>query len=183
MGVLKWACTTLVAISAWGCTAAPQGVEVVTGLELQRYLGTWYEIARLDHAFERGLERVSATYTRREDGGITVLNRGFNPEQGTWKEAEGRAYPLNATDPSAGASLKVTFFWPFYAGYHIIALDKDQYTYAMVCGPKRDYLWILARQPVLDPDVLNRLIDKAAQAGFAVEDLIMVRHPGGAQGA
>ena len=106
-----------------GCAVAPPaGVTPITGFELNRYLGPWYEIARLDHSFERGLSNVSATYGRREDGGVQVMNRGYDDRQGIWKEAEGRAYFLG--EPTVG-SLKVSFFGPFYGGYHLIALDQD----------------------------------------------------------
>lgn len=162
-------CTLLLA----GCVAAPKGVSVVESFDLDRYLGTWYEIARLDHRFERDLSHVSATYTKRKDGGIDVLNRGFNRQTNAWKEARGRAYPVG----EAGvASLKVTFFWPFYAGYNVIELDHHEYQYAMVCGPDRSYLWILARQQQLDKSIVRRLVDKAQELGFKADELIYVEH-------
>jgi len=151
-----------------GCTAVPTGVEPVRGFDLDRYLGTWHEIARLDHSFERGLTNVTATYAERDDGGVSVLNRGFDPVAGTWKEAQGRAYFLEGPDI---ASLKVSFFGPFYGGYHVFALDPD-YRWAMVAGPSREYLWILAREPQLPPDVLTDLLETAAQAGFDTGSLI-----------
>ncbi len=154
-----------------GCTHSPQGVAPVEDFALERYLGTWYEIARLDHRFERGLSRVTANYSKRADGGIDVLNRGYNSQTAHWQEASGRAYPLGA--PSLG-SLKVSFFWPFYAGYHIIALDQENYAYALVCGPDRDYLWILSRTPQLDAAIVARLLDKASALGFKVDELIFV---------
>jgi apolipoprotein D and lipocalin family protein len=154
------------------CTGVPEGLEPVRGFELERYLGRWYEVARLDHSFERGLNRVTADYSRRDDGGIRVLNRGFDAESGAWKEAEGRAYPIG----EAGvASLKVSFFGPFYGGYHVLALDPD-YRWALVAGPSRDYLWILAREPELAPDVYARLVAQAAESGFPVDGLIRVEH-------
>lgn len=151
-----------------GCTAAPTGVEPVRGFDLDRYLGTWHEIARLDHSFERGLTNVTATYAKRDDGGVSVLNRGFDPLKAKWKEAEGRAYLLQGLDV---ASLKVSFFGPFYGGYHVFALDPD-YQWALVAGPSRDYLWILAREPQLAPKVLADLLKRAGQAGFATDSLI-----------
>jgi apolipoprotein D and lipocalin family protein len=149
----------------------PDGLEPVQGFETDRYLGTWYEIARLDHSFERGLEDVSATYTLREDGGLRVRNRGYDPERGEWREAIGRAYPL--ADPSV-ASLKVSFFGPFYGGYHVIALDRDRYDAALVSGPSRNYLWILARERILDPKRREALLATALAAGFEVDQLIWV---------
>lgn len=155
------------------CTGIPQGLSPVTGFQLDRYLGTWYEIARLDHSFERGLERITATYGLRDDGGVQVLNKGYRPSTMEWDSAVGRAYFTD--DPSIG-SLKVSFFWPFYGGYNIIALDHESYQYAMVCGPTRSYLWILARSPELDSAVVQRLVETARTSGFLVDDLIWVSH-------
>lgn len=156
-----------------GCAGTPDGIAPVTGFDLSRYLGTWYEIARLDHHFERGLSNVSAVYTLREDQGIDVHNRGYDDARGEWREARGRAYVMG--DPAV-ASLSVTFFWPFYGGYHVIALDQDDYAHALVCGPNRSYLWILAREPRLDQATRDRLIGTAKDLGFDTDGLIMVRH-------
>lgn len=155
-----------------GCTGVPQGVTPVRGFQAERYLGTWYEIARLDHSFERGLSDVSATYQRRADGGIDVLNKGYDPVKNVWNEARGRAYFLDTPDIG---SLKVSFFGPFYGGYHVMALDPD-YRWAMVAGPDHDYFWILARTPSLHDDVLNTLMQTARQAGFDLRGLIRVSH-------
>lgn len=151
-----------------GCTGMPEGVQPVRGFQLERYLGTWHEIARLDHRFERGLIDVSATYTRRDDGGIHVLNRGYDPVNGVWKEALGKAYFIAGPDQ---ASLKVSFFGPIYGGYHVFALDTD-YRWALVSGPSRKYFWILAREPNLPEAVLQSLLAKARQAGFNTDALI-----------
>ena len=134
------------------CTGLPEGVESVEAVDPERYLGTWYEIARLDHSFERGLSDVTATYGTREDGGISVLNRGYSVEDAEWNQAQGKAYPLQEGDYS---ELKVSFFGPFYGGYNVIALDPD-YRWAMVVGPNRGYLWILAREPSLPPPCWRR---------------------------
>lgn len=151
--------------------APPDGVTPIAGFELNRYLGVWYEIARLDHSFERGLSNVTARYSPREDGGIRVLNRGYDDRAGTWKEAEGRAYFIG--EPTVG-SLKVSFFGPFYGGYHLVALDQADYSWAMVSGPSRDYLWILARTRSLPPAVRDELLEQAKALGFATERLIWV---------
>ena len=156
-----------------GCVGPPEGVRPVTDFSVERYLGVWYEIARLDHRFERGLTDVSAAYSLRDDGGIDVLNRGFDPVSGKWKEARGRAY---FTGSDRRGSLKVSFFGPFYGGYHVIALDRDAYGYAMVCGPNRSYLWILARDPRLDPEKTSRLVEAARALGFDTDQLIFVSH-------
>lgn len=155
------------------CTMVPEGVKPVDGFELDRYLGKWYEIARLDHSFERGLSRVTADYSLREDGGVKVINRGFNPAKNKWKEAIGKAYFIKSPDIG---QLKVSFFGPFYGGYNILALDKASYQYALVSGPDRSYLWILARSPKPDAFLVDQLASKARQMGFPVDDLIYVSH-------
>lgn len=154
-----------------GCTGIPRGVDVAQDFDVQRYQGTWHEIARLDHRFERGLTHVSATYTPRSDGGVDVENKGYDSKRGRWKRIQGRAYLLDAADKGR---LKVTFFWPFYSAYNVIALDREAYTYAMVCGPNRDYLWILAREKVLRASVLDDLTAQALRLGFDTTGLILV---------
>ncbi|WP_300004154.1 outer membrane lipoprotein Blc [uncultured Cedecea sp.] len=148
----------------------PAGVTPITGFDASRYLGKWYEIARLENRFERGLEQVSATYGKRSDGGISVLNRGYNPDSKEWRESEGKAYFTGA--PTTGA-LKVSLFGPFYGGYNIIALD-DNYQYALVSGPNRDYLWILSRTPTIPDTVKLNYLRIASQLGFATENLLWV---------
>lgn len=154
-----------------GCAASPQGVIPVDNFDLNRYVGTWYEIARLDHRFERGLSQVSATYSKRPDGGIDVLNRGLDSQTGKWKEAKGRAYFIG--DPTV-ARLKVTFFWPFYGGYNVIELDRKNYAYALISGPNKSYLWILARTRQLDEETLQSLIATAKTLEFDTSQLIYV---------
>lgn len=152
-----------------GCVSVPEGVQPVQGFNLDRYLGKWYEVARLDHPFERGLIRVTAEYSLRDDGGVKVVNRGFDPVKNKWKEAEGKAYFTG--DKETGA-LKVSFFGPFYGSYNIIDLDKENYSYALVCGPDRSYLWILARKPDIDKKTIERLVRKSAMLGFSTDNLI-----------
>ncbi|MGK2906453.1 MAG: lipocalin family protein [Desulfuromonadales bacterium] len=154
-----------------GCAASPQGVIPVDNFDLNRYVGTWYEIARLDHRFEMGLSQVSATYSKRPDGGIDVLNRGLDSQTGKWKEAKGRAYFIG--DPTV-ARLKVTFFWPFYGGYNVIELDRKNYAYALISGPNKSYLWILARTRQLDEETLQSLIATAKTLEFDTSQLIYV---------
>jgi len=166
-------CTLLLS----GCATVPEGVETVEGFDLARYLGAWHEVARLDHSFERGLVSVTAEYSLRPDGGVKVLNRGFDPAKKKWKEAEGRAY---FTGSPASGRLKVSFFRPFYGGYNIVELDKENYSYSLVAGPNRSYLWILARSPELPPAVLERLTARAAALGFDTSKLI---YPGTAKEA
>jgi apolipoprotein D and lipocalin family protein len=156
-----------------GCLGVPDGVQTVSGFEVDRYLGTWYEIARLDHRFERGMTKVTATYSKRDDGGVNVINRGYKAAEGEWSEATGKAYFVGATDVG---QLKVSFFGPFYGAYNIIELDKEHYQYALIVGPDRDYLWVLARTPALDENVLSSLVAKARSLNFPTDDLIYVSH-------
>lgn len=167
----------LLALAASACTGIPKGVAPVDGFDAQRYAGKWFEIMRLDHSFERGLTNVTATYTLagdgRNDGSLGVVNRGFDAKNCRWKEATGRAVFQGAPDI---ASLSVTFFWPFAGGYHVLALDKQEYGWALVSGPTRGYLWLLARQPDLAPDIRNRLVEHARGLGFPTDELIFVEH-------
>ena len=155
------------------CTGKPDGVVAVNGFELDRYLGKWYEIARLDHSFERGLNNISAEYTLREDGGVKVINSGFSKEDNAWRQAEGKAYFVNGTD---SGHLKVSFFGPFYGSYVIFELDKENYQYAFVSGPDNSYLWLLARQPELDKQIIEKFIQRSQQLGFDTSKLIFVEH-------
>lgn len=164
--------TLVLAALVAGCAQIPDGVTAVDGFDSDRYLGKWYEIARLDHRFERGLERVTATYSAREDGNIAVLNRGFDPAKGEWKEAEGRAKFSGAPGT---AMLKVSFFGPFYGGYNVLDLDPD-YQIALVSGPTRKYLWILARRPDPPREEVERVVRRAGELGFDTASLIFVAH-------
>lgn len=161
------------ALLVLGCAGIPDGVKPVDHFQPERYLGKWYEIARLDHSFERGLTDVSAEYSRREDGGIRVINRGYSAKENKWKEAQGRAYFVNRPDQGF---LKVSFFGPFYGSYVIMELDRTNYGWALVCGPDRSYLWILARSTRLDEETQKQLIDKAAALGFDTGKLIYPQH-------
>ena len=155
------------------CTGIPDGVSAVEGFDLERYLGTWYEIARLDHPFERGLTHVKAEYRHLGSGVIEVVNGGYDAVGRRWKEVRGRAVFVG--DPGVGR-LKVSFFGPFYGAYNVIALDRERYSWAMVCGPSREYLWVLARTPDLDPEILIRLVQQAAALDFEIARLIRVIH-------
>ena len=161
------------ALLVLGCVGMPDGVKPVDYFQPERYLGKWYEIARLDHSFERGLTFVSAEYSRREDGGIRVINRGYSAKESKWKEAEGRAYFVNRPDQGF---LKVSFFGPFYGSYVILELDRENYSYALVCGPDKTYLWILARSTRLNEETQKHLISKAAALGFDTGKLIYPQH-------
>jgi apolipoprotein D and lipocalin family protein len=157
-----------------GCTGVPQGLTVVDDFSLERYLGTWHEIARLDNRFEKELEPVSATYSLAADGSVNVLNRGYDTKKKEWKDIEGRAVFLDDRQTTKGA-LKVSFFGPFYASYNVIALDKAGYSWALVCGRDKSYFWILSKTPQMDPGLLRELVAKAASLGFDTAKIRYVR--------
>jgi len=154
-----------------GCLGMPDSVEPVSNFEVNRYMGKWYEIARLDHSFEDGLTQVTAQYSLKEDGGVSVLNRGFLADENRWKEAEGKAYFV---DEQSQGYLKVSFFGPFYGSYVVFELDADNYQYAFVSGPNTDYLWLLARTPSVKQQVIDKFVTMAKARGFDTESLIFV---------
>lgn len=149
----------------------PAGVSVVSPFESQRFLGTWYEIARMDHQFERSLEKVTVSYSAMDDGGIRVINRGYNPDRQMWQQSVGQAY---FTGASNRAAMKVSFIGPFYGGYNVIALDRE-YRHALVCGPDRNYLWLLSRTPTISTEMKQQMLDIATRQGFDVTKLIWVK--------
>lgn len=157
------------------CTGKPANVTPVNNFDTSRYLGRWYEIARLDHSFERGLRQVTAQYSLRADGGLKVVNRGYNPTKAEWKAAEGKAYFVD--QPDVGY-LKVSFFGPFYGSYIVFDLDQRSYSHAMISGPDTSYLWILSRTPTMDDATKKRLVDKASALGFDTAKLIYVEQDG-----
>jgi len=156
-----------------GCLGMPKSVMPVKEFELDKYLGKWYEIARLDHSFERGMEQVTAEYTLRTDGGVRVKNRGFSKKTNEWSEAEGKAFFVRK---SSEGYLKVSFFGPFYGSYVVFELDKDNYQYALVSGPNTSYLWLLSRTSTVEEDLLTQFVMKAKKLGFETEKLIYVNH-------
>ena len=153
------------------CTGIPDGVTPVKGIEKDKYLGKWHEIARLDHSFERGLNNVTAQYSMRKDGGIKVVNRGFSPKKERWKESVGKAYFVS--DKSTG-HLKVSFFGPFYGSYVIYHLDKKDYQYSYVTGPNRKYLWFLSRTPTVSKEQKEHFVKTAKELGYNTDALIFV---------
>lgn len=154
-----------------GCLGVPNNVRPVSDFELNRYLGQWYEIARLDHSFEKGLVNVTAEYSIREDGGVNVVNRGFSTKHKKWNEANGKAYFVNGVEEGY---LKVSFFGPFYGSYIIFELDKENYQYAFVSGPDLSYLWLLSRIPEVSDEVISDFVKQAKTLGFDTSGLIMV---------
>jgi apolipoprotein D and lipocalin family protein len=161
----------LAALSLFGCTGSPEGVYPVKTFQLPEYLGSWYEIVRLDHSFERGMSSVTATYSMRDDGGVKVLNKGFKEDSQEWGEAEGKAYFVDSSDVG---HLKVSFFGPFYGSYIIFELDNLDYQYAFVSGMNTDYLWLLARTPTVSDELIEHFVKSASALGFDTEQLIFV---------
>ena len=158
---------------ASACTHVPDGIEPVTGFQVDRYMGRWYEIARLDHSFERGLEQITANYALQPDGTVEVINRGFDVAKGEWQEARGKAKFRDSPDVGA---LKVSFFGPFYGGYNVVEIDPG-YQHVLIAGPNRSYLWILSRTPTPPQETIDRLVARAAALGFDTKSLIYVKHP------
>lgn len=162
----------LISLSLTSCLGIPQGIKPVSNFNLERYLGTWYEIARFDHPFERNLDNVSATYSLRDDGGIDVINRGFNKEKQEWKEAKGKAYFVEGSNTGY---IKVSFFGPFYASYIIFDLDQD-YQWAFVTGSHKSYLWLLSRKKNGNEKLIETFLRKAKDLSYDTEGLIIVKH-------
>jgi apolipoprotein D and lipocalin family protein len=164
---------TLIAIFGFrSCTTIPRGAMAVKSFDTKRYLGKWYEIARMDFRFERNLNNTTARYSMNSDGTIKVDNRGFNYVTGKWEQAVGKAKP--AGDPGE-ARLKVSFFGPFYSPYNVIALDSE-YQVALVAGKNLKYLWILARQTTIPEEIKQNYLKMAGDLGYDIEALIWVKH-------
>ncbi len=155
-----------------GCLGMPQSVTPVSNFDLNRYLGKWYEVARLDHSFEQGLTHVTAEYLLNDDGGVSVINRGFSAQDKQWQTAQGKAYFVNS---ESEGYLKVSFFGPFYGAYVIFELDQQNYQYAFVSGPNTDYLWLLSKTPTIAPEVLDKFINMSKERGFNTDELIYVK--------
>ena len=150
----------------------PKGAVAVKPFEKEKYLGKWYEIARMDFKFERNMNNVTASYSLNDNGYIRVVNRGYETVKKEWKEAVGKAKFSGSPDE---ARLKVSFFGPFYAAYNVIALD-DQYKYALVCGKNLTDLWILSRETTIPEEITQKYLDLAQKIGFDTSELIWVEH-------
>jgi len=162
--------TALVALLN-SCSSIPKGAKAVEPFEADRYLGKWYEIARLDFKFEKGLNNTTANYSINPNGTIKVLNRGYDYGAQEWKEAIGKAKVLQ----EGKAMLKVSFFGPFYAGYNVLALDSE-YKYALVAGESLKYLWILSREKTIPAEIKTNYLNIAGNLGYSTSDLIWVEH-------
>ena len=153
------------------CSTIPKGATVIQNFNSQEYLGTWYEIARMDVSFEKNLINTSANYSLLKNGNIQVINRGYNTKTNTWKEAKGIAKFIGNTTEG---KLKVSFFRPFYGNYNIIALDKD-YNYSLVVGNNLSYLWILSREKTIPDSIKEQYTSIAKNIGFPIDELIWVK--------
>jgi lipocalin len=164
----------LLAIFLTNCSTGDTMVDKTTvkQLDLDKFLGKWYEIARFPHSFEDGLVGVTATYSMREDGKIKVLNQGYKGSlDGELKTAVGKA---KIPDPGKPANLKVAFFWFFYADYLVMELDTVNYGWALIGSSTDKYLWVLSRTPQMDENLYNSIIEKAKSRGFKTDNLIKV---------
>ena len=162
----------IVLLTLGSCGTIPKGVRAVQPFDKEKYLGKWYEIARMDFRFERNLNNTTANYSVNKDGSIKVDNRGFNYKEQQWKQAIGKAKFVGKEDI---AMLKVSFFGPFYSGYNVIALDKE-YKYALVSGKSLSYLWILSRETTIPDDVKQNYLEMAGNLGYNTSSLVWVEH-------
>ncbi len=154
------------------CTTIPKNAVAVKPFDKEKYLGKWYEIARLDFKFEKNLNNTTAEYSLRNDGKIKVVNKGYNTKKEKWEEADGKAKFVK--DSNVGM-LKVSFFGPFYAGYNVIAIDND-YKYALVAGRNLDYLWILSREVTIPEAIKNDYLKIAQNIGYKTDELLWIKH-------
>ena len=158
----------VVLLGASACVKVPAGITPVSNFDGERYLGTWYEIARMDNRFERGLYNVTATYSNNPNGTIKVDNRGYKLSDEEWKSAIGKAKFVE--DPDLGY-LKVAFFGPFYASYVVYELGDD-YDYAFVTGMKKDFLWLLARTPTVPESLVDQFREQAIADGYDMDNMV-----------
>jgi apolipoprotein D and lipocalin family protein len=156
----------------YSCATIPKGTVAVKPFYKEKYLGKWYEIARLDFRFERDLNNTTAEYSLNVNGTIKVDNKGYNTKKGKWEQAVGKAKFAGDKDI---AMLKVSFFGPFYSGYNVIAIDEE-YRYALIAGASHKYLWILSRETKIPVEIKDKYLKIAADNGFNIADLIWVKH-------
>ena len=161
-----------IVMGLYSCSPIPEGVKVVTPFDKDRYLGKWYEIARIDFKYEKNLNNTTAEYSLNADGSIKVDNRGYNTKKEKWQQAIGKAKFVGSD--SIGM-LKVSFFGPFYSGYNIIALDAD-YRYALIGGESFKYLWILSREPNIPDEIKHKYLKIAEDFGYNTSDLLWIEH-------
>jgi apolipoprotein D and lipocalin family protein len=162
----------IVASMLFSCSTIPEGATAVQPFDKSKYLGKWYEIARLDFKFERNLNNTTAEYSLNNNSTIKVLNKGYDTTTNKWKSATGIAKFVKDENV---AMLKVSFYGPFYSGYNVIAIDKE-YKYALIAGKNLKYLWILSRDTTIPDDVKKNYLELAKSVGYKINDLIWVKH-------
>lgn len=166
--------TLMIGIVAFWLTACSttlaSDVKPVTSFDADRYLGKWYEIARIENRFEKNLTHVTADYSKRDDGGIKVVNRGYDTKDGKWEDAVGKAFFVDGPDKG---HLKVSFFGPFYGPYVVFDLESN-YQYSFVTNNNKKYLWLLSRTPQINPEIKNRFETMIRQMSFDTEKLVWV---------
>lgn len=150
----------------------PKEAFPVTGFDIEKYMGKWYEIARLDYKYEKNLSNTTAEYRLNKGGTVQVINRGYNEKSGKWVEAKGEVL---FRDEKEKAALKVSFFKPFYSGYNVVGLDAN-YSAAMIAGNDLNYLWIISRDKELAADIRDSFLDLAEGIGYDTAALIWVQH-------
>lgn len=176
LGLLRpFGVAALVGSMVAGCTGVPTGITPVQDFDPDRFMGTWYEIMRLDHGFEDGLTNVRATYRPNPDGSVAVFNRAWNPDSCTWETISGTARLKEGPDVG---SFVVTLRSPIPGALHVLTVDDQAESWAMTGGPTRDYLWILSRDRTMADDIRRRLMQAARDMGYPVEDLIRVDQSG-----
>lgn len=162
----------LISCMLFSCTTIPKGITAIHQFDKTKYLGKWYEIARLDFRFERNLKNTTAEYSINNNGTIKVFNKGYNTKTNKWKTATGKAKFVKDENL---AMLKVSFFGPFYSGYNVIAIDKE-YKYALITGKNLKYLWILSRDTTIPEEVKKNYLELAQSLGYKINDLVWVKH-------
>ncbi|CAM3477314.1 lipocalin family protein [Flavobacterium chungbukense] len=162
-----------IGLALYSCGAGiPDKAKAVTNFDSAKYLGKWYEIARLDYKWERDLDNVTAEYSLNEDKTIKVDNKGYNVKKDKWEQSVGKARFVKKDNIGM---LKVSFFGPFYSGYNVVAIDPD-YKYALVAGESLKYMWILSREKTIPESVKADFLIKAQEIGYKVTDLVWVKH-------
>jgi apolipoprotein D and lipocalin family protein len=171
-GQLIYSLLLFAIMTGLSCATIPEGAVAVTSFDKERYLGKWYEIARIDFKFEKDLNNTTAEYSLNDNGTIKVVNKGYNTKKGEWKQAIGKAKFVGEENI---AMFKVSFFGPFYSGYNVIAID-DEYKYALVCGKSLRYLWILSRETSMPMEIKDKYLKIAEAIGYNTTDLLWVKH-------
>ncbi|MDD3387325.1 MAG: lipocalin family protein [Prevotella sp.] len=171
-GIIYLLLIAIIMIGFSSCASIPEGAVAVKPFDKGKYLGKWYEIARLDFKYERNMDNTTAEYSLNDNGTIKVDNRGYNYKKGKWQQAIGKAKFVGDEDV---AMLEVSFFGPFYSGYNVIAIDKD-YKYALIAGASLKYLWILSRETSIPKDIKENYLKIAQGIGYNTNELLWIKH-------